>query len=59
MKHCIVILSKQKCLSFKNGEQEGKAGPVWGLVLWEKGGCNGMMWKSECDRNIMYVILCM
>jgi hypothetical protein len=28
----IAILNKQKCLFFKNGEQEGKTGPVWGLA---------------------------
>jgi hypothetical protein len=31
MKH--PVLNKQKCLFFfKNEEQEGKTGPVWGLV---------------------------
>jgi hypothetical protein len=29
---CILILNKQKCLFFKNGEQEGKTVPAWGLV---------------------------
>jgi hypothetical protein len=24
------LLNKQKCLFFKNGEQEGKTAPVWG-----------------------------
>jgi hypothetical protein len=28
---------KQKCLFLKNGEHEGKIGPVWGLVLVGKG----------------------
>jgi hypothetical protein len=26
------MLNKPKGLVFKNGEQEGKTGPVWGLV---------------------------
>jgi hypothetical protein len=26
------IINKQKSLFFKNGEQEGKTGPVWGLA---------------------------
>jgi hypothetical protein len=32
---CIAILNKQKChffFCYKNKEQKGKAGPVWGLV---------------------------
>jgi hypothetical protein len=29
---CKAILNKQKYLFFKNGEQEGKIGPFWGLV---------------------------
>jgi hypothetical protein len=28
---CIAILNKQKCPFFKNREQEGKTGPVWGV----------------------------
>jgi hypothetical protein len=28
---CIAILNKQKCLFFKNREQEGKTGPGWGF----------------------------
>jgi hypothetical protein len=36
---CRAILRKQKCLFiFKNGEQEGKTGPVWGLVVVGGGG---------------------
>jgi hypothetical protein len=33
--HYIAILNKQECLFFKNGEQEGKMGPVWGWYQWE------------------------
>jgi hypothetical protein len=32
------ILYKQKCLFSKNGGQEGKTGPVWGLVPVGQGG---------------------
>jgi hypothetical protein len=28
----MAILHKHKCLFFRNGEQEGKTGPVWGLA---------------------------
>jgi hypothetical protein len=29
---CVAILNKQKCLFFKNEGQEGKMGPVLGLL---------------------------
>jgi hypothetical protein len=30
---CGAILSKQKCLVFKNREQEGKTVPIWGVAI--------------------------
>jgi hypothetical protein len=52
---CRAILNKQKRLFFffKNGEQEGKTGPVWRLVYWE-----GEDIRKECRRMNVVEILC-
>jgi hypothetical protein len=42
---------------FKNGEQEGKTGPVWGLrqeTRQERWEYKEKVKKAECSRNIMY-----
>jgi hypothetical protein len=50
---CITIINKKNCLFFfKNEEQEGKTGPVWGL---EPGrGHKGWVKEGEYSGNIMY-----
>jgi hypothetical protein len=50
---CIDILNKQKCLFFKNGEQEGKTGPVWMGVISGRGEDMG----KGCRRVNMVEIL--
>jgi hypothetical protein len=37
MKFLLTILNKPKCLFSKTGEQEGKAGPDWGVGTSEGG----------------------
>jgi hypothetical protein len=51
---CRAILNKQKYLFFKNREQEGKTGPVWGWYQWEEGQYKERMKEAECSGNIMY-----
>jgi hypothetical protein len=51
---CIDILNKQKCLFFKNREQEGKTGPVWRLVPVGGGGYKERTKEAECSGNILY-----
>jgi hypothetical protein len=40
-------------LFFKNREQEGKTGPVWGLVPVGGGKHKERVYKGEYGRNIM------
>jgi hypothetical protein len=39
---------------FKNREQEGKTGPVWGLVPVGGGRLMERVWEDKCGENIMY-----
>jgi hypothetical protein len=48
-----VALKQTKMSLLKNGRQEGKTHPVWGLVKWEGGGYNERVWKDECCGNII------
>jgi hypothetical protein len=41
----------------KNQEQEGKTGPVWGLVWWEAGGFKARMWEGEYGGNITHTCM--
>jgi hypothetical protein len=51
---CITLLYKEKCLFFKNSEQEGKTVPVCGsLHQWE-----GEDIRKGCRRVNMVKILC-
>jgi hypothetical protein len=54
VKLCIAILYKQKCLFFKNGEQEGSIGPVWGLAPVGAGRILGNGVGGEYGGNMMY-----
>jgi hypothetical protein len=41
-------------LSYKNREQEGKTGPVWGVGMSRGGRYKERVWEGEYGRNIMY-----
>jgi hypothetical protein len=49
----LFILYKQKCLFFKNGEQEGKTGPVYDLAP-----VGGEGYKERVRRVNVVKILC-
>jgi hypothetical protein len=44
---CRAILNKKKKSFFKNREQEGKTGPVWGLAAVGRGGYKERVWEGE------------
>jgi hypothetical protein len=50
---CVAILYQQRCL-FKNREQEGKSGPIWGLVPVGEEGSKERVLEGECGGNSMY-----
>jgi hypothetical protein len=50
---CIAILNKQKCL-FKNGEQEGKTGLVWGIGISGRGGHKERVKEGEYGGSTMF-----
>jgi hypothetical protein len=47
-----LLLNKQTCLSFQNGGQEDKTGPVWGLLP------GWVDIREGCRRVNMVEILC-
>jgi hypothetical protein len=52
---CRDILNKQNCLFiFKNGDQESKIGPVWGLISVRGEKLKESVKKGECSGTIMY-----
>jgi hypothetical protein len=52
------IVHMQTKMSFcKNGEQEGKTGPVWILAPVRGRGYKESVWKGEYDGNIMYACI--
>jgi hypothetical protein len=46
-------LKQTKVSFFKTREQEGKTGPVWGLVRVGRGGYKERVMEGEYGRNIM------
>jgi hypothetical protein len=54
MKHLYSYLKQTKMSFFKNREQEGKTGPVWGLVPVGGGRLMERVWEDKCGENIMY-----
>jgi hypothetical protein len=40
-------LKQTKMSFFKNREEEGKAGPMWGWTQWQEGGYKERVWEGE------------
>jgi hypothetical protein len=57
LKSLYSYLRQTKMSFFKNRGQEGKIGPVWGLLLMGGGRYKERAWESEYGRNIMYTCM--
>jgi hypothetical protein len=52
------MLNKQKCHFLnKNGEQEGKTSPVWGVGTSGRGRYKERGWEGEYCENIMHICM--